>query len=73
MSCPVLAGLAGDHLVDVLHVRVYVEVVGSEGAEQQLVALLRLQGGGHGQDRGIINLGNKDGSSISDNFINLNN
>ena len=73
MSCPVLAGLSGDHLVDVLHIRVYVDVVGSEGAEQQLVALLRLQGGGHGQDRGIINLGNKDGSSISDNFINLNN
>ena len=72
MSCPVLAGLSGDHLVYVLHVRVYVDVVGSEGAEQQLVALLRLLGGGHGQDRGIINLGNKEGNSISEICIKLN-
>ena len=71
MSCPVLAGLAGDHLVDVLHIRVYVELVGSEGAEQQLLALLRLQGGGHGQDRGIINLGNTEGNSVSENCIKL--
>ena len=73
MSCPVLAGHAGDHLVDVLHVRVYVEVVSSEGAEKQLVALLRLQGGGHGQDRGIINLGNKELSSVIEICKNLNN
>ena len=57
VSRPVLAGLAGDHLVDVLHIRVYLHLVGSKAAEQELVALLRLQGGGPGQDRGSITLG----------------
>ena len=57
VSRPVLAGLAGDPLVDVLHIRVYLHLVGSKSAEQELVALLRLQGGGPGQDRGSITLG----------------
>merc|ERR1719278_633588 len=56
VSVPVLAGLAGDHLVDVLHILVDLDLVGGEGAEQQLVAGLRLQAGGQADHRHVIDL-----------------
>jgi len=52
VSVSVLARLAGDHLVDVLHILVDLDLVGGEAAEQQLVAGLGLQARGqadHGQ------------------------
>ena len=56
MSLPVLALLAGDQLVDVLHVRVNLNLLCGQGAEQQLEALLRLKGGGQGHQRSLVNL-----------------
>ena len=56
VSLPVLAQLASHQLLDVLHVRVDLDILCSQGAEQQLVALLGLKGGGQGQERNVINL-----------------
>ena len=56
MSLPVLARLAGDQLVDVLHFMVNLDLLCGQGAEQQLEALLWLKGGGQGEQRRVVNL-----------------
>ena len=48
MGCPVLARLVSDQLFKVFHIRVNFYFICSQGAEQQLEALLRLQGGDQG-------------------------
>ena len=45
MGCPVLARLVSDQRPQVFHIRVYFYFICSQGAEQKLEALLRLQGG----------------------------
>ena len=53
---PVLARLAGDQFVDVLHVLVSLHLPLGHGAEHQLEALLGLQGGCQGDKGGVISL-----------------
>ena len=53
---PVLAGLAGDQLVDVLHVLVSLHLLLGHGAEHKLETLLRLQGGCQGDKGGVVSL-----------------
>ena len=50
----VLAGLVSDQLVDVLHVLVSLHLLLGHGAENQLEALLRLQGGCQGDKGGVL-------------------
>ena len=58
MSLPVLARLAGDQLVKVLHILVNLHLLCGKGAEQQLEAILRLKSGGQGNKRGVAILFN---------------
>ena len=43
VSLPVLARLAGDQLVKVLHILVNLHLLSSKGAEQQLETIVRLK------------------------------
>jgi hypothetical protein len=56
VSLPVLARLADDQLVNILHILVNLHLLSGKGAEQQLEAILGLKSGGQGDQRGVANL-----------------
>ena len=56
MSFPVLALHVGHQPGDVLHIRVNLNLLCGQGAEQQLEALLGFKDGGHGEERSVVNL-----------------